>query len=68
MEGIGSLGMVMPLSTVEVAYNIVQKASANPDLAPSQELDLVLEPIKDQDSPTTQDPLELVFPFDEVIL
>jgi len=34
MEGIGHLGMAMPLSAIEVAYNIVQQASTNPDRAP----------------------------------
>jgi hypothetical protein len=34
MEGVGHLGMVMPLSTTEVTYNIVQQASTNLDLAP----------------------------------
>jgi len=38
----------------------------NPTLA--QELDLVLEPILDQGSLAMIDPLELVFPLDEVIL
>jgi hypothetical protein len=38
------------------------------DLAPSQELDLVLEPIWAQYSLSTQDPLDLVFPSDEAIL
>jgi hypothetical protein len=68
MEGVGNPGMAMPLSTAEVAYNIVQQTSANPDLAPPQELDPVLEPIWAQDSLTTHDPLDLVFPSDEVIL
>jgi hypothetical protein len=68
MEGIWNCCMAMPLSTVEVAYNIFQQTSTNPDLAPSQELDPVLEPICGQDSLTTQDPLDLVFPSDEVIL
>jgi hypothetical protein len=34
MEGIGHLGMAMPLSAAEVVYNIAQQASANPNLAP----------------------------------
>jgi hypothetical protein len=45
MEGIEHSNMAMTLSTEEVAYNIVQRASADPDLTPIQELDLVLEPI-----------------------
>jgi hypothetical protein len=35
MEGIGNLCMAMSLFAAEVAYNIVQKASSIPDLAPS---------------------------------
>jgi hypothetical protein len=62
MEGIGNLGMAIPLSMTEVAYNIIQQASTNPDPAPSQELDPVLEPV------WAQDPLELVLPSNEVIL
>jgi hypothetical protein len=68
MEGIGNLGMAMPLSATEVAYNIFQQASVNPDLTPSQELDPVLEPIWAQYSLATQDYLDLVLPSDEVIL
>jgi hypothetical protein len=68
MEGIWHLGMAMPLSVVEVAYNIVQQTSANPSSAPSQELDLVLEPIWAQYYLATQDPLDYVFPSDEAIL
>jgi hypothetical protein len=45
MEGVGNLGIAMPLAVVEVSYSIVQQASANPDLAPPQEIDPVLEPI-----------------------
>jgi hypothetical protein len=45
MEGVRNLGMDMPLSTTKVAYNIVQQASTNHDLAPPQELDHALEPI-----------------------
>jgi hypothetical protein len=68
MEGTGNPGMAMPLSMVEVAYSIVQQASADPDLTPAQELDPVLEPIWAQGSLTTTDSLDLVFPSDEVII
>jgi hypothetical protein len=68
MERIGNPGMAMPLSIVEVAYNIVQQASTNPDPAPPQELYPILEPILSQDSLATYDPLDLVLPSDEVIL
>jgi hypothetical protein len=39
----------------------------NPDLAPLEEIDPVLEPIWDQDYLSTHDPLVLVFPSEEVI-
>jgi hypothetical protein len=68
MEAIGHHSMAMPLSAAKVEYSIVQQASANQDLAPSQELDAVLEPIWAQYSLATQYPLDLVFPSDEVIL
>jgi hypothetical protein len=68
MEGVGNLGMAMPLSVVEVVYNIVQQTLANSDPAPPQELDPVLEPIWAQESLTSHDPLDLVFPSDEAIL
>jgi hypothetical protein len=45
MDEIGHPGMSMPLSTVEVAYSLVQQASANTNLTPAQELDPLLEPI-----------------------
>jgi hypothetical protein len=54
MEGTGHPGMAMPLSVAEVAYNIVQQTSANPDLTPPQELDPVLEPIWAQGSLATK--------------
>jgi hypothetical protein len=68
MEGIGNLGMPMPLFATEVSCNIVQQTSANLDLAPSQELDPVLEPIWAQYSLVAQYPLDLVLASDEVIL
>jgi hypothetical protein len=68
MEGVGHLGMAMPLSAAKVKYNIVQQALANPNSTPLQELDLVLEPICAQEYLTTHDPLDLVFPSKEVIL
>jgi hypothetical protein len=36
MEGVGSLGMAMPLSTAKVAYNIFHQASTNLDLDPQR--------------------------------
>jgi hypothetical protein len=38
-------GMSMPLSIMEVAYSLVQQASANHDLTLAQELGPLLEPI-----------------------
>ena len=68
MEWIGHLGMTMKLSPSEVVYTVVQQASTNPNLVPPQELDLVLKPIWDHESLTTQDPLDLVLASEEVIL
>jgi hypothetical protein len=68
MEGRGNSGMVMPLSAIEFAYNIVQQDSTDPVLTPAQELDPFLEPIWAQYSLTTTYPLDLVFPSDEAIL
>jgi hypothetical protein len=48
----------MPLFIVLVAYNVVQKSSANPDQVPPQELDPILEPIWAQYSLVAQNPLE----------
>jgi hypothetical protein len=67
MEGIRKPGMAMPLSMAEVADNIVQQASTNQDMDPSQELDPVFEHIWAQHSLATQYTLDLVFPSDEVI-
>jgi hypothetical protein len=68
MEWIGHIGMAMPLSAPQVSYIVVQQASANPNSSPPRELDPILEPIWAQDSLTTQYPLDLFFPSDEVIL
>jgi hypothetical protein len=68
MEGVGNPGMDMPLSTTEFAHNIVQQTLDNPNPAPPQELDPALELIWAQDSLTTHDHLDLVFPSNEVIL
>jgi hypothetical protein len=67
MEGIRHPRMAIPLSPIEFAYSIVQKTSANPDLAPPQELVPVIEPIWPQESLTAYEPLDLVFPSDKVI-
>jgi hypothetical protein len=45
MDETGHSGMSVPLSAAEVAYSLVQQASANPDLTLAQELDPLLEPI-----------------------
>jgi hypothetical protein len=67
MEGTGHHGMSMPLSTVEVAYSLVQQASVDPDPTPAHELDQILEPIWAQGSLADTDSLELVFPSDEAM-
>jgi hypothetical protein len=68
MDWTGNPGMAMPLSGVEVVYNIVQQASIDPDLTLAQELDPVLNPIWAQGSLVATNSLDLVFPLDEVIL
>jgi len=68
MEGIGHPRMEIPLSIVDVMYSTFQQASSNPNLAPPQELYLLLKPIWAQESLASYDPLDLVFPFDEAIL
>jgi hypothetical protein len=68
MDEIGHFGMSMPLSAAEVAYSLVQQASANPDLTPAQELDPLLEPIWAQGSLATTDSLDLIFPSDEAVI
>ena len=45
MDETGHPSIFMPLSVTEVAYSLVQQASANSDLTPAQELDPLLEPI-----------------------
>ena len=68
MDEIGYFDMSMPLSGAEVAYSLVQQASATPDPTPSQELDPPLEPIWAQGSLTSTDSLDLVLPSDEAII
>jgi hypothetical protein len=58
----------MPLSVIEVAYSLVQQASAHTDLTPAQELDPLLEPIWAQGSLANIDSLDLVLPYDEVVI
>jgi len=60
--------MAIPLFAAKFAYNIVQQASVDLDPTPKQELDPFLEPIWAQYSLATIDPLESVFPSNEVIL
>ena len=67
-EGIEHHGMAVPLSTIEVAYLIIQQASADPDLTLTQDLYLVLEPIWAQGSLADTDSLDLVFPSKEAII
>jgi hypothetical protein len=68
MDGTGHPGMSMPLSAAEVAYSLVQKASTNTDLTPTQEFDPLLEHIWAQGSLTDTDSLDLVLPSDEAII
>jgi hypothetical protein len=68
MDVTGHAGMSTPLSATEVAYSLVQQASATPDPIPAQELDPLLEPIWAQDSLINTDSLDLVLPSDEAII
>jgi hypothetical protein len=68
MDATGHSGMSMPLSAAEVAYSLVQQASATPDPIPTQELDPLLEPIWAQDSLANTDSLDLVLPSDKAII
>ena len=61
-------GMSMPLSAAEVAYSLVQQASANPDPTPAQEFDPLLEPIWAQGSLANTNSLDLVLPYDEAVI
>jgi hypothetical protein len=68
MEGTKNHGMDMPVFAVEVAYSIIQRASADLDPTLAQELDRVLEPIWAQGSLADTYSLELVLPSDKVII
>jgi hypothetical protein len=50
------------------AYSLVQQASADPDLTPTQELDPILEPIWAQGSLADTDSLDLVLPSEKAII
>jgi hypothetical protein len=68
MDETGNPGMSMPFSTTEVAYSLVHHTSANLDSTPAQELDPLLDPIWAQGSLANIDSLDLVLPFDEVVI
>jgi hypothetical protein len=68
MEATGHPGMSMPLSIAEVAYSLVQQASANLDPTPAQEFDQLLEPIWAQGSLANTNSLYLVFPSNEAVI
>jgi hypothetical protein len=68
MDKTGHPGMSMLLSVAEIAYSLVQQASANTDLTPAQELDPLLEPIWAQGYLANIDSLDLVLPSDEVVI
>jgi hypothetical protein len=59
--------MAMHLSTEEVVYSIVQQASVDPNLTPTQDLDLILEPTWARGSLTDTNYLDLVLPSDKAI-
>jgi hypothetical protein len=65
-KGQGILAWPCPCP-IEVAYNIVQQASTDPDLTCTG-VRSVLEPIWAQGSLATTDSLDLVFPSDEEFL
>jgi hypothetical protein len=62
--------MEMSLSAVEIAYQAIQEATADPDPPSSQmkEVDPVLEPIWAINSSSSHDFLDNTFPSDEAIL
>jgi hypothetical protein len=68
MEGTGHHGMSMPLSAVEEAYSLFQQALADTDPTPTQQLDLIPDPIWAQGSLVGTDSLDLVLPLDEAII
>jgi hypothetical protein len=68
MDETGHSGMSIPLSAAEVAYSLVQQASANPDPTPAQELDPLPVPIWAQGSLATIDSLDLGLPSDESVI
>jgi hypothetical protein len=68
MDETGHSGMSMPLSATEVAYSLVQQASATPDPILTQELDPLLKPIWAQGSLANIDSLDLVLPSDEAVI
>jgi hypothetical protein len=68
MDGIGHLGMSMPLSVVEVAYSLVQQTSSSTDPTLAQEFDPLLEPIRAQGSLAGTDSLDSVFSSDEAVI
>ena len=68
MDVTGHAGMSTPLSAIEIAYSLVQQASATPDLISAQDLDPLLETIWAQDSLATTYSLDLVLPSDEVVI
>jgi hypothetical protein len=68
MDGTGHSGMSMPLSATEVGYSLVQQDSSNTDPTPSQELDLLIEPMWAEGSLADTDSLDLVLPSDEEVI
>jgi len=68
VEGHNHVGMAMPLSTVEVAYQAIQQATVDPYQAPSltEEDDIFLEPIWAHNSSNSY--LYIILPLDEAII
>jgi hypothetical protein len=70
VEGRVHVGMDEPLSAVEVSYQAIQRAMTDPDQTPSvtEEDDLFPEPVWAQNSSSSQDCLDTIFPSDEAII
>jgi hypothetical protein len=69
-EGQLHAGMAMPLSTVEIVYQVVLDSSADPDpvTSPTDEEDPVLRPVWATSLSCSHDFLDETFPSDEAIL
>jgi hypothetical protein len=70
LKGHVHVRMAMPLSATEITYQAIQQATADSDLTSSwmEEDDQFPEPIWAQNSLTSLDFLDTVFPSDEAII